>query len=54
MVTVAKEEEDVLLIGPVEEGAIIIAGTTHKVVVVKEATISKGQVHGSHMIKGTK
>ena len=54
MVMVTKEQGGVLLIDPVEEGAIIIAGTTLKVVMVEEVAIGKGQIHGSHMINRTK
>ena len=54
MVTVAKEEGDVLLIGPVVEEAIIIIGTILKVVVVEEVVKDKGQTHGSHLINETK
>ena len=54
MVTVAKEEGDVLQIGPVEEEAIIMVGTIIKEVVVEEVVISKDQLCGSHLINGTK
>ena len=54
MVTVAKEEGDVLLIGPVDEEAIIMVGTIINEVVVEEVVISKDQIHGSHLINGTK
>ena len=54
MVTVAKEEGDVLLIGPVEEEAIIMVGIIVNKVVVEEVVISKDQIHGSHLINGTK
>ena len=53
MVTVAKEEGDVLLIGLVVEGAIIIKGTILKVVMEEEVVKDKGQIHGSHLINGT-
>ena len=54
MVTVTKEEGDVLLIDPVEKGAIIMVGTIVNEVVVEEVVINKDQIHGSHLINGTK
>ena len=54
MVIVTKEEGDVLLIGPVEEGATIIVGVTLIVVLVEEVAIGKDQIRGSHLINGTK
>ena len=54
MVTVAKEEGDVILIGPIEEEAIIMVGTIINKVMVEEVLISKDQIRGSHLINGTK
>ena len=48
------EEEDVLLIGPVEVEASIMVGTIVNKVVVEKVVISKDQIHGSHLINGTK
>ena len=52
MVTVAKVQGDMLC--PVMEEAIIITGTILKVAVVEEVVKDKDQIHGFHLINGTK